>query len=144
MSLQEALDLALPTAEVQRIGPVAAVRAEASWLAGDADAVLREIAVGLPWGLKRRDSWIVGELLFWKSRVEAVSDVPAWIAEPYRHLLRGNWKRSAQGFAESEMPYERALALAQGNPAARRLAEDELTKLGAKRTLARLKAEGLF
>lgn len=60
------------------------------------------------------------------ARVEAVSDVPAWIAEPYRH-----WNRSAQAFADSEMPYERALALAQGNPVARRLAEEELTKLGA-------------
>ncbi len=138
--LKEALALALPTAEVQRIGPVAAVRAESAWLAGDRDAVLKEVAMGLPWALEGRDAWIAGELLFWKSRVQAVTDVPAWISEPYRHLLRGNWKRSAQAFADLEMPYERALALTQGNPAAVRLAEEELTKLDAKRTLARLKA----
>ncbi|HZF27302.1 MAG TPA: AAA family ATPase, partial [Steroidobacteraceae bacterium] len=45
--LDEALRIAMPTAELQRIGRVACARAEVAWYRGDLDLVAREVAVGL-------------------------------------------------------------------------------------------------
>ena len=45
--LDEALQLASPTCEIARIGPVAAARAELAWYRGDRDSVAREAAIGL-------------------------------------------------------------------------------------------------
>ncbi len=66
-ALDEALTLALPTGELQRIGPVAAARAESAWYANNSAAVLRETERGPQYGDFPRGPWFVGELLFWKS-----------------------------------------------------------------------------
>jgi tetratricopeptide (TPR) repeat protein len=139
--LEEALALALPTGEVQRIGPVAAVRAEAAWIRGDLPAVVREADQGLAWAMAERGSWLAGELLFWKSRAGPAPEVPAWVCAPYRFAITGDWKAAAAGFAEHEMPYEQALLLAQGDREAIARSRHRLTQLGAGAIIAALSRE---
>jgi DNA-binding CsgD family transcriptional regulator len=112
--LDQAMQLALPTSELNRIGRVAAARAERAWYEGRFADVARETAIGLEHLRGHTAPWIHGELLFWRSRVEPrAADVGA-VAEPYRLLLQGDWQAAADAWARIGMPYERALALAEG------------------------------
>jgi tetratricopeptide (TPR) repeat protein len=70
--LDEALELALPTSELNRIGRVAAARAEQAWLSGDIDRVAREALLGLDYVSGHTAPWIKGELMFWLSRAQAI------------------------------------------------------------------------
>src|SRR5262249_37553092 len=90
--LDEALDLARRTEELQRLAPVAAARAEARWLEGHSDAVAAEtdetltLALAVPAG----DPWALGELYTWRRRAGISDRVDlAAIADPYASELRG-------------------------------------------------------
>lgn len=128
--LDEALRIALPTAELQRIGRVAAARAEVAWYRGDLDLVAREVAVGLEAAQGRRDPWIRGELAFWHSRARPGAELPKDIFAPYRLMIEGDWQNAAQAWEERGMPYERALALAEGPEEALRESLVILEQLG--------------
>jgi ATP/maltotriose-dependent transcriptional regulator MalT len=129
--LDEALDLALPTSELNRIGRVAAARAEHAWLCGDMDRVARESLLGLDYVRGHAAPWIKGELMFWLSRAQAIESIPVDIAEPYRLLLAAKWREAAAIWADIGMPYEHALALAEGPEEALRDALAILERLGA-------------
>jgi DNA-binding winged helix-turn-helix (wHTH) protein/tetratricopeptide (TPR) repeat protein len=135
-ALDEALTLALPTGELQRIGPVAAARAEAAWYRNDSAAVLRETERGLQYGDFSRGPWFVGELLFWKSQATAVSAPDERCPEPFRLALARRWLEAAEAFRAHEMPYQEALMLLRtGRPGIDR-AGVILKRLGASRLLA--------
>lgn len=129
--LDEALRLALPTGELQRIGRVAAARAEVAWYRGDLQRVAQEVAVGMEAAQGHRDPWIRGELAYWQSRSQPDGQVLADIAEPYRLMIEGDWQAAASAWERIGMPYERALALAAGPEAALRDSLEILEQLGA-------------
>jgi DNA-binding CsgD family transcriptional regulator/tetratricopeptide (TPR) repeat protein len=129
--LEEALRIALPTMELQRIGRVAAARAEVAWYEGDLDLVAKEAAVGLEVAQGHRDPWIRGELFFWQSRARPDAEVPADIFAPYRLMIEGDWRGAADAWEARGMPYERALALAEGPEEALRESLAILEQLGA-------------
>ena len=129
--LDEAFALALPTSELNRIGRLAATRAEQAWYRGDLERVAREAAVGLDQVRGHRAPWIKGELLLWQSRAQAVGSIPDDIAEPYRLMIAGDWRAAASAWQRIGMPYERALALAEGPEDALREALTILDSLGA-------------
>jgi len=112
--LDEAIKLALPTGELQRIGRVAATRAEVAWYRGDLKRVAAEAATGLQAAVGRRDQWALGELAYWARRADPASDVPKELARPYALMIEGDWKAAAAAWQELDAPYERALALADG------------------------------
>ena len=89
--LDEALELAVRTEELQRLAPVAAARAEARWLAGDATAVGRETEQALALALQVEDEWVVGELCTWRRRA-GIEDrvVIGGLAAPYRLERQGD------------------------------------------------------
>jgi DNA-binding CsgD family transcriptional regulator len=129
--LEEALTLALPTAELNRIGRVAAARAEQAWYDGRLDDVARESARGLAYVRGHRAPWINGELLFWQSRADPGISATGEVAEPYRLVLSGDWRAAARSWESIGMPYEQALALAEGPEEALRDALAILDRLGS-------------
>jgi DNA-binding CsgD family transcriptional regulator len=129
--LDEALRLALPTGEVQRISPVAAARAEVAWYRGDLRRVAEEAARGFNLSPQYGDAWAQGELAFWGRRADALFVLPPQLARPYELMIGGNWQRAADAWAQADMPYERALALADGPEPALREALAILEALGA-------------
>ena len=129
--LDEALRLALPTGELQRIGRVAAARAELAWYRGDIRRVTEEAMIGLDAARGHRDPWIRGELLYWARRANSSLDVSGDIAEPYAMMLEGDWEGAAASWQQLGMPYERAIALADGPEAALRESLTLLEELGA-------------
>jgi DNA-binding CsgD family transcriptional regulator/tetratricopeptide (TPR) repeat protein len=129
--LDQARDLAEPTGELPRIGPVAAARAEAAWLEGDHAAVREASKDALGLALRQKSSWVIGELAYWRWRSGLKEAIPPGAAEPYALQMAGEWARAAQLWTDIGCPYEAALALAEGDEAALRQAHAELQRLGA-------------
>jgi DNA-binding CsgD family transcriptional regulator len=131
--LDEALALAEPTGELQRIAPVAAARAESLWLEGRNEVVGEVTATALELAVRRRSSWVIGELACWRWRAGIGEEVPAGAAEPYGLEIAGEWARAAELWSEMGGPYEAALALGEADDEdALRRSLDELQRLGAR------------
>jgi DNA-binding CsgD family transcriptional regulator/tetratricopeptide (TPR) repeat protein len=108
--LDEALALAEATGELQRIGPVAAARAESAWLEGKVEAIARETEAALELAVRGRAPWSIGELVQWRRRSGVDEQVPAGAAEPYALQIAGDWSRAAELWVGIGCPYEAALA----------------------------------
>ncbi|HUG48883.1 MAG TPA: AAA family ATPase [Candidatus Limnocylindria bacterium] len=130
--LDEALRLAEPTGELQRIWPVAVARAEAAWLAGDLAAIGPMTDAAYELALDRGVSWAIGDLAYWRAKAGLVTSPPAGAAEPYALAIGGEWAAAAGRWAEIGAPYEAALARGEADDEdALRQALDELRGLGA-------------
>jgi DNA-binding CsgD family transcriptional regulator len=137
--LDEALTLAEGTGEVQRIGGVAAARAEARWLAGDLDAIAGETDAALELALERDDVWFAGDLLAWRHRAGLSGDRrPSRCPEPIRLELDGRPRAASARWRKLGCPYEAAIALLAANdePSLRSSLEG-LQALGARPAAAR-------
>jgi DNA-binding CsgD family transcriptional regulator/tetratricopeptide (TPR) repeat protein len=131
--LDEALALAEATGELQRLGPVAAARAEAAWLEGRARSIARETGAALALATRGHVSWSIGELAYWRLRSGIDEELPRGAAEPYALQMSGDWSRAAALWAEIGCPYEAALALGEADDDdALRCALAELYRLGAR------------
>jgi len=137
--LDEALELARHTGEVQRLSPVAAARAEARWLAGEDDQIVRETEEALALAADVAHGWMSGELYVWRHRAGARDELDHELEEPFRLELRGNCEGAAAAWREIGCPYESALALtgAQNEKALRRSLA-ELQQLGARTAAQRV------
>jgi len=129
--LDEAMELALPTGELQRIGRVAATRAEVAWYRGDLQRMAQEVAIGLKAASGHRDPWIPGELAYWGRVANPVLEIPDSLAEPYALMIAGDWRAAATAWHALGAPYERALALTHGPEEALREALTILEPMGA-------------
>jgi len=129
--LDDAMRLAQPTGELQRIGRIAAASAEVAWYRGDTPRVGEQAQIGLRAAAGKQDAWLVGELAFWGRRSDPGLHVPSNIAEPYALMIAGDWKSAAAAWQLLDMPYERALALAEGPEEALRESLGILEQLGS-------------
>jgi DNA-binding CsgD family transcriptional regulator len=148
--LDEALELARRTEELQRLAPVAAARAEAHWLDGSMAEVEAETDAALALAREVGDVWAAGELAAWRRRagVEDGVAVAGVSAPPYARELRGDWTFAAREWDRLGCPYEAALARADsGEKAELELALGALQRLGAapaaRAVAARLRGHGV-
>jgi DNA-binding CsgD family transcriptional regulator/tetratricopeptide (TPR) repeat protein len=130
--LDEALELAVPTAELQYLGLVAAARAEARWLSGETARVEAEVRAAFEMAVSLNDSWYMGELAFWLWKAGHLVEPPAGAAPQFALQIAGDWKGAAERWAVIGFPYEAAQALADGDEAAVRQALAEFDRLGAR------------
>jgi DNA-binding CsgD family transcriptional regulator len=135
--LDEAWRLAQPTGELQRIEPAATARAEAAWLEGRTEVCVDATESAFALALRRRASWIVGELVYWRRRAGIDDELASIVAEPWAAHIAGDWRRAAELWTDLDSPYEAALALAdsQDEETIRRGLE-ELHRLGAQAAAA--------
>ena len=111
-ALGEARALAGTIPELQRIGTLADSYAEAAWLAGDLEGVIREVQPLYELVCQRRDPRMKGELAAWLWRVGALDQHPTDISEPYALEISGDWQGAARAWKALSSPYERAFVLA--------------------------------
>ena len=146
-ALDEALELATQAANIQRLGPVYAARAEAAWLAGDRVGTLQEAGALYDLVVSKQHPWIAGELAFWRWRAGDTVTPPDWIAAPFAFHLAGDWRAAAAAWEQLGCPYEQAGALADGDRAAQTAALAIFDGLGALPAAAdlrqRMRAAGL-
>jgi DNA-binding CsgD family transcriptional regulator len=130
--LEEARALAGATPELQQQGTLAAVCAEAAWLAGDREEVVRVVQPAYDRLHRRRDPRMKGELAAWLWRTGALDEHPTDIAEPYALEISGEWRAAAQAWKSLGCPYEQASMLAwYGTEVEQRQALTILDELGA-------------
>ena len=139
--VEEARTLAADSQESQRIAPLAAALAEAAWLVGDRDRIIREVAPAYELVRTQRDTWSRGMLAIWlwragaeaaaRSRASAGGAMdsvastssptagpiasPACgsneIPAPYALEMSGDWQGAANAWQALGCPYERASML---------------------------------
>jgi DNA-binding CsgD family transcriptional regulator len=131
-TLDEALTLARRTAEPQRLVPVLLARAELAWLSGRAEDVKAAVDEGLEMlGQDRRPFERREYLWLWLWKVGAFDPAKATGDGPCVSLICGDWQDAAEQWQRLGCPYERALALAEGDVAAAEEALDIFHTLGA-------------
>jgi DNA-binding CsgD family transcriptional regulator/tetratricopeptide (TPR) repeat protein len=152
--LEEALALGAGTGELQRLGPVAAARAEAAWLAGTPAAArsLVEEVLDLAERVEGQ-AWLASELAFWRRRLGGparprdggpgddgpgdgglpAGRLPGGAGEPFALQAVGAWEAAAARWRALGCPYEAAAALAELDQEPQlRTALAELDQLGAR------------
>jgi DNA-binding CsgD family transcriptional regulator/tetratricopeptide (TPR) repeat protein len=133
--LDEALALARPTGEPQRLGPVAVARIEAAVLQGKSQDLEGEVT-GLSLAALT-DRGMAGELAVWLTRsglqLEPIGEVPA----PFALELKGSHEAAAAAWRDLGCPYEAALSAAwSGVEEPLREAHRELLAMGASSTVS--------
>jgi DNA-binding CsgD family transcriptional regulator/tetratricopeptide (TPR) repeat protein len=147
--LDEALELARQSDELQRLAPVAAARAEAHWFDGSVAAVADETDETLALAVRLHDAWAISELCAWRRRVGIEGDVDLEVVTgPFALELSGDWAAAAQWWDELRCPYEAALARADSDDeAVLREALEAFQRLGAvpatRVTTQRLRNQGV-
>jgi DNA-binding CsgD family transcriptional regulator len=115
-TLDRTWSLAEVNAEMQNLLPTAAALAEYMWLTGDDDpdriARFREV---LNEGLRLGASFDAGDLAFWLWKLGELTEAPEGVAEPYRLVIEGHPREAADIWEAKGIPYERALALMDGD-----------------------------
>ncbi|PWJ93356.1 LuxR family transcriptional regulator [Mesorhizobium loti] len=125
--------------ELQRLAPYAAVMAEQAWLGqGDGQEALRLIDLAESLSPTRA---VFSELATWRQKLAPDADPgeTSGMAAPYRLLLAGDWRAAAALWADLNAPYERGLALAQGDEEAQRSALEIFENLGARPVAQRVR-----
>ena len=137
--LDEAWDLAEPTNELPRLGPVAVARAEAAWLEADRGKVNEATEGPLALARELKAPWLVGELGAWRRRAGLEVKISTEAAEPFALQLAGHPIDAAKLWRQLGCPFEAALALADADEEAPlRQGLEELQRLEARPAAARV------
>ena len=131
-TLDEALELALASQTLQRLGPVRAARAEAAWWRGDVPGVVAEADAMLKLATEHSHPWFAGEFAYWMLRAGAPSSIPEFCAEPFALEMAGQWSEAARAWATIGCPFEEARALSEGDAGAQIRSLEILEQLGAR------------
>ena len=106
--LDRAKEIADRTGSLQRLAPVAAARAEARWLSGEADDGSSGLAGSYELALERANRWAIGELGLWMWRHGLLADLGDSAAEPYRLQVNGESPAAGRAWLALGCPYEAA------------------------------------
>src|SRR5262249_1755536 len=109
-TLEEAAQWAFATGELQGAGRVGGGGAR-----GGPGGVPWEASGGFELAMEAGHPWYAGELAFWLWRVDALAEIPALAAGPYRLLAAGDWRAAADVWETLGCPYEQAEALSDGD-----------------------------
>lgn len=117
--------------EPQRLAPYATLRAERAWLGQDDRQEALRLLVEAESGTASRASF--SELAYWRRALAPDTDLGPLPGLPEAYLLQfdGDWLGAAAKWAELGAPYDRALALLEGDEGAQREALAILDSLGA-------------
>jgi DNA-binding CsgD family transcriptional regulator len=89
--------------------------------------------------MTHRNRRAAGELAYWLWKQGAIVKPPPDVESPYLLQMSGHWSQAAEIWRRIGCPYERALALAEGDEDARREAFAILESLGAAATVSALR-----
>jgi DNA-binding CsgD family transcriptional regulator len=112
--LDEALTLAAASESVRLIAAARAARAEARFLAGDAEGARDEATAGGEIAESWSRDWQAGELAYWRWKTGAATGAPAGIRAPFVQHIAGDWEAAAAAWDALECPYEAARARCEG------------------------------
>lgn len=114
-TLRQAWEQAVPTQELQRVGPAAAAGAELAWLTGAIEQVRTAIEPAFDLLSDSPEPWSAGEIIYWMWRGGGRPGLSTDGAEPFALQIAGEWKRAAQVWEALGCRYEQASALADAD-----------------------------
>ena len=109
--IEEGWALATATTELQRLRPMACLRAEAAWLHGDQAGLNAATRDTYELALSRGTPWDVGELAVWRWRAGLLDAVPPDLSEQHALEIAGAPAEAAAIWSRLGEPYSQALAL---------------------------------
>ncbi len=127
--------------ELQHHWIYATMLAERAWLGlGDEEAALEQLETVLR---RVQDPGLVPDVLVWLRRLRPAQgfDGTATLPKAQRLLLAGDWRGAAEEWAARAAPFERALALCEGDAKACEEALEILSELGADAVAERVRAD---
>jgi DNA-binding CsgD family transcriptional regulator len=113
--LDQALSLAEPTGESQRLGPVHLARAEEAWHSGATDDVATHARAALACAGKSSERWLRSEAIYWLWRAGVSVDLPDDLTEPIAREIDGDPAGAAAAWEALGCPYEAARALLESD-----------------------------
>ncbi len=138
-ALDESLELARGTGELQRLVPVALARAETAWIAGERERVVEEVRPAHELARAKSCLRVEGMLASWLTRAGERVALPRETPLPCALETAGEWRAASQAWERARRPFERALALAEGDEAAKLQALELLIEFGAAPAVERLR-----
>lgn len=121
--------------------------AEQHWLSGDHSAGVEVLQRPYLQALETDSRWAHGEIGYWLWRNGGIDEPSPLAAEPFAAHMCGNWAAAAEAWERIGCPYERALALVDGDAEAAAEGLAILDWLGARPAAAwtrrRLASRGL-
>jgi DNA-binding CsgD family transcriptional regulator/tetratricopeptide (TPR) repeat protein len=121
--------------------PTAVTLAEEAWLQGDLERCRQEAEPMYTAACRLQVPLYMGELGYWMWRAGAITAPPGGAAEPYATHIAGDWLRAASMWEQIGCPYERGMALMDGDEAAQLEALQIFERLGAKPIIEKLKLQ---
>jgi len=129
--------LAAGMREMDKIVTIKAATAEAFWLQNKLNDILEEVE-SLYLNIQyTKNPWYIGSLAYWLWKAGRLKTIPEIIAEPYLFQINGEWESAAELWEKLECPYEKALALSEGDEQAMKRSIEILEDMGAT-TVAQL------
>lgn len=116
---------------LQHRWPLMAGLAEHLWVDGRSVEIPDVIGETYELALRLDSAWARGELGFWMWKAGAITEPPDGAADPYALQIAGDWRTAAQAWERIGAPFERALALVDGDASAAAEAVAILDGLGA-------------
>ncbi len=113
-SFARAVEMSEGMQEAQRVGPTAAARSEAAWIAGDREAAERIAEEAWPHVRDVDCPWHRGQVATW---LPADVDAGLPLSPPYVLERAGRWAEAAACWERLESPFEQGLALARSGEA---------------------------
>ena len=138
-ALEKAVELIRQSKELQALGPVSIIRAEAAYLRGDLSSVAEEL-LPVYREATQKDPYVAATLGYWLLKADAISQPPEQEGNPFSLLIAGDWQGAAEMFDEIGRPYEQALALSEGDIGAQKKALRLFDQLGAAPAAGLLRA----
>ena len=130
--LDQALEFADGTTEMEWIGTARAARAEARWLSGRRGLAVQEAGAAYDGALEHGDPWITGPLAVWLHRCQALEATPENLPAPFAQEIAGDHAGAAELWTGLDCPYDAAMALSgSSDEDALRSALDAFERLGA-------------
>jgi DNA-binding CsgD family transcriptional regulator len=131
MALREALDLGA-TGALQHIWAPLSALAEMYWLQNKPGRAIEVLEEPLRRVLTTDTAWGRGEIAYWMWRVGGLQQVPDRLAAPFEMMITGDWEGGAAEWNRIGCPYEEAMALSEGDTAAKFQALEIFDSLGAR------------
>jgi DNA-binding CsgD family transcriptional regulator/GTPase SAR1 family protein len=132
--INECMEMAINMGEVEKIVSIVAAKAEYLWLQNKLLDFANELFLIHMKVLKSDNPWSIGEIAYWLWKANHLSEIPERIAEPYLLQIKDEWKAAAKLWEDLNCPYERALALSEGDEKSMIDAIEIFDRLGASAT----------
>lgn len=139
--LQEAMSIAFVTKEHRQIIPVLIACLEYEWLTAQRVADESALATGIDLMQELHPISLNSAFAFWLQKAgRGETAIPEWY-EPYKYLTEGKPARAAAFWEKLPCPFEKAMALSQGNEHEKRNALAIFQQLGATAVSDRIKQD---